>query len=80
MSLGKYCPRCGKVMVERQNRRTDQPFWGCSQFPKCKGSVAFTTDWDNRDGHDGVSLVNDDYPGEDDWDDEWYYEQYFEEV
>jgi len=29
------CPRRGKPMVERSNRRTGQKFWGCSTFPAC---------------------------------------------
>lgn len=31
------CPRCGKTMMERSNRRTGQTFWGCSAFPSCRG-------------------------------------------
>jgi len=31
------CPKCGKPMVERSNRRTGQKFWGCSTFPACRG-------------------------------------------
>ncbi len=31
------CPRCGKTMVERSNRKTGQTFWGCSAFPACRG-------------------------------------------
>ncbi|MCD7098437.1 restriction endonuclease [Stenotrophomonas sp. MMGLT7] len=33
------CPRCGNTMVERRNRRTGETFLGCSQFPRCRGSV-----------------------------------------
>lgn len=32
------CPRCGKTMVVRENRKTGEPFFGCSQFPKCRGT------------------------------------------
>jgi restriction system protein len=33
------CPRCGAAgMVQKVNRRTGQRFWGCSQFPDCKGT------------------------------------------
>ena len=32
------CPRCAKEMVQRINRQTNQPFWGCSQFPRCNGT------------------------------------------
>jgi len=31
------CPRCGRAMVERSNRKTGQRFWGCSAFPVCRG-------------------------------------------
>lgn len=32
------CPKCGKAMVERSNRKTGQTFWGCSAFPACRGA------------------------------------------
>lgn len=32
------CPRCGKAMVERSNRRTGEKFWGCSAYPACRGT------------------------------------------
>jgi restriction system protein len=34
------CPECGKKMVRRVARkgsRIGQEFWGCSDFPKCRG-------------------------------------------
>ena len=31
------CPKCGKAMVERSNRKTGQKFLGCSAFPACRG-------------------------------------------
>ncbi len=31
------CPECGKPMRKRHSERGD--FWGCSQYPKCKGTV-----------------------------------------
>lgn len=36
------CPRCGGAMVRRQARRgpqTGSSFWGCSDFPRCRGTV-----------------------------------------
>lgn len=36
------CPKCASVMVKRKARkgtRAGQEFWGCSQFPKCRGIV-----------------------------------------
>ncbi len=32
------CPACSSVMVQRRNRDTGQPFWGCSGFPRCRGT------------------------------------------
>lgn len=32
------CPRCQGAMVERQNRATQSRFWGCSAYPKCRGT------------------------------------------
>lgn len=29
------CPICGKVMVRREGKKGD--FWGCSQYPNCRG-------------------------------------------
>jgi len=33
------CPRCGSTLVQRTNRRTGETFFGCSQFPRCRGSA-----------------------------------------
>ena len=30
------CPRCNAPMVRRENRRTKEPFWGCSKYPGCR--------------------------------------------
>lgn len=32
------CPECGEPMVSRANKATGQRFWGCSNFPTCKGT------------------------------------------
>ena len=37
------CPRCGGPMVRRiakQGSNTGKAFWGCSSYPKCRGTVA----------------------------------------
>ncbi len=37
------CPQCGQPMHKKMARRgqhTGDEFWGCSQFPKCRGIVA----------------------------------------
>jgi restriction system protein len=36
------CPRCGATMVEREATRGEfigKHFWGCQQYPRCKGVV-----------------------------------------
>ena len=30
------CVNCGVKMVERRKRQGGRPFWGCSNFPRCK--------------------------------------------
>lgn len=32
------CPQCGSKMVPRTNRKDQTKFWGCSQYPRCKGT------------------------------------------
>ena len=33
------CPACGSPMVRRQAKREGSaPFWGCSAFPRCRGT------------------------------------------
>ncbi|MDX8355308.1 nuclease-related domain-containing protein [Cognatiyoonia sp. IB215182] len=32
------CPKCGGEMVQRANRKTGDTFWGCTKFPKCRGT------------------------------------------
>ena len=32
------CPKCGTGMVRRNNRRDGTQFWGCAQFPACRGT------------------------------------------
>ncbi len=33
------CPRCGRPMVLRTNRKTGDQFWGCSAYPSCRGII-----------------------------------------
>jgi four helix bundle suffix protein len=45
------CPLCGKLMVlrtARQGKQSGSQFWGCSGYPKCKG----TRKLDGSDGSD----------------------------
>jgi len=32
------CPKCGSEMVKRTGRKTGSTFWGCTSFPKCRGT------------------------------------------
>lgn len=36
LTLPVLCPECGIPMVVRTNRKTNQQFLGCSNYPKCK--------------------------------------------
>lgn len=33
------CPECGAEMKERTSSKTGKKFWGCSNYPDCKGVV-----------------------------------------
>lgn len=32
------CPDCGGPMRMRQNRQTNEDFWGCYGYPECTGT------------------------------------------
>jgi restriction system protein len=34
------CPKCAGEMVERSNRSSGQLFWGCTGYPRCRGTVS----------------------------------------
>ena len=37
-----FCPRCGSKMIQRfarRGRNAGNPFWGCSRYPTCKGTL-----------------------------------------
>ncbi|WP_043319504.1 nuclease-related domain-containing protein [Microbulbifer sp. HZ11] len=39
----RICPKCGSKMVKRTSKRgpnAGSQFWGCSSFPKCRGTLA----------------------------------------
>lgn len=36
------CPRCGKPMTLRTANGTGKKFWGCTGFPKCRGSLDYS--------------------------------------
>jgi restriction system protein len=34
------CPKCAGEMMERTNRASGQLFWGCTGYPRCRGTVS----------------------------------------
>ena len=44
------CPECGGAMVVRHNKETDEPFYGCSFFPECRGTRSIKKDNDATEG------------------------------
>jgi hypothetical protein len=43
----RVCPRCSSTMVLRtagRGRYEGQQFWGCSTYPKCRGTIAIAED------------------------------------
>lgn len=42
-TLPPKCPLCESPLSLRENRRTHQPFWGCSNFPKCRHTQRVVT-------------------------------------
>lgn len=38
------CPKCGGTMIRRSNRRTKEPFWGCTKYPACRGTRTTLTE------------------------------------
>ena len=48
------CPLCEKPTVERINRRDLSRFWGCSQYPKCRGTLEFD-DWAEMLGNEAAA-------------------------
>ena len=54
-----YCPNCGAKMVLHKSKITGRwfdPFWGCSQYPDCKGTRDI--DDDGRPIYDEVEYDN----------------------
>lgn len=66
------CPDCGAVMKFRKPRpggRPFQPFWGCSTYPRCRGTMS-EEDWGRKlVGADDAHPGDEDFgPGPDGWD------------
>lgn len=53
------CPLCSGKMTSRMNRSTGQRFWGCNQYPKCKGTR-------DTDGNANRGIESGDSHGDDD--------------
>lgn len=34
-----YCPYCGAEMIKRKNKFKEGYWYGCSEFPNCRGSI-----------------------------------------
>lgn len=48
---GRTCPQCGSPIVERTNKASGHPFWGCSQWPECSFTQPIPADvWMRRQG------------------------------
>lgn len=35
---------CGGHAIQRENKTTHQPFWGCSNFPVCRATMRYPYD------------------------------------
>ena len=35
-SNDKVCPRCGGNLIVRHRKKDNEPFWGCSNYPRCR--------------------------------------------
>ncbi len=35
------CPQCGAPMRQRKTRKDNRPFWGCTQYPACRGVLEY---------------------------------------
>jgi ssDNA-binding Zn-finger/Zn-ribbon topoisomerase 1 len=54
------CPACGGSMVSRKNHRDGRRFWGCANYPECRG----TRDTDGRSSADRASSSGEGIAGE----------------
>lgn len=39
------CPKCGGKMILRTNKMRGNQFYGCSQFPKCNGTMGYSANF-----------------------------------
>jgi hypothetical protein len=43
----KTCPQCGALMavrVAKKGAHANEPFWGCTKYPRCKAIVSYEKD------------------------------------
>lgn len=38
---GPKCPKCGAPTLLRKTRKDNRPFWGCTGYPACRGTIKF---------------------------------------
>jgi ssDNA-binding Zn-finger/Zn-ribbon topoisomerase 1 len=38
-TFGPDCPRCSAITVQRDRRDGTSSFWGCRNYPRCKGTL-----------------------------------------
>ena len=43
---GPKCPQCGAPTRLRRTRKDNKPFWGCTEYPACRGLVNYTQNTD----------------------------------
>jgi ssDNA-binding Zn-finger/Zn-ribbon topoisomerase 1 len=58
------CPSCGGKMVSRANRQSGQRFWGCADYPRCKGTLNTDGEASGRYRADDNDEADDRYPGQ----------------
>ncbi len=37
--IADSCPQCGGRKIGRRNKKTGEPFWGCTNYPRCTWSA-----------------------------------------
>ena len=45
---GPPCPQCGSPTRLRRRRKDNKPFWGCTEYPACRGIVDYEKDRSGR--------------------------------
>jgi len=56
------CPQCDGPMKSRANKTTGQRFWGCANYPKCRGTR--NTDGDATQPYDRMGDLDERSPSE----------------